>query len=184
MVPLARTLTLGSVLFLLACTSFFTGEETSDGEPSAEDVALQLERDIKVQGSYRITFDSQFGFQRLYTTIVATNVGDRALVAWGGSHLWWLRAYRTPERDGSPIWTMDDALAASGSIDVLDRVQIPAGDTVIFGEGRFPPFPVPSILGSNPPGTYYFTVELRLSEPRVSHVFAAGQVELPGGASR
>jgi hypothetical protein len=76
---------------------------------------------------------------------------------------------------------MDDYLADFGIVDIGITVQIPAGDTVVY---HIPSFPVRSILGNNPPGTYYFTAELRLSEPRVSHVFPAGQVELPGGSSR
>jgi hypothetical protein len=177
----AKILTLGAVLALTGCASWFTGKETSDRSPDPQEVALQLERDIRVQASYSLV--SQAGYQWLRATILATNEGDRPFVGYDGGLTWWLSAYRTVERNDTPVWTMDEYMADVGMVAISNRVEIAPGDTVVFGERHIPLLPVQSIVGDNPPGVYYFTAELRLIEPPVSHVFAAGQVELPGSSS-
>jgi hypothetical protein len=168
----------------VGCSSLFTDGQ-SEGGTDAERLAAQLRDDLTVEASYGV--DTVAGRARLRTTIRATNTGSETILALAGQFPWWLRAYASPSREGLPMWRMEDWITAT--VDLGSRFEIPAGTTVEFGERWMPAVPVDAILGSSPPGVYYFTAELRVgpwsSGPVVpAGEYPAGEAYLPGPAGR
>lgn len=116
--------------------------------------------------------DERAGSPRdLAVGIVVRNEGPQELV--GGRDLgrsWWFDAYDNPDRNGSPVWS---GLAFTGR-GALQQVRIPPGGSQHLGGGGL------GLIGAVPPGTYYFSAALVLTDPGIRTPFLpAGQVEIP-----
>src|SRR5690606_17436947 len=105
----------------------FDDNDSTESETAIEQQA-RIQRDLVIHAQHTIV-DHQ-GIPHLATTISATNTGSRPIEAEAGIWVWFLRAYATAERTGSPVWRFEDQVQSSGVPDLGRRFVVPADATV------------------------------------------------------
>ena len=117
---------------------------------------------------------------RLVATLSAHNLGVRADTMLFPAYCWlFLRAYRTPERAGPPVWDQEGIWRTrDGGCKLPTRpAVVPAGETrEVYGDW----VSAREILGDSlPPGRYWFAVTAYTSPPHPPFVvLPAGEVVL------
>lgn len=167
-------------LLAVGCSKVFgVGDGDEDREMEAE-TARQLQEQIqtylRVEGSYAVV--RRNGVDVVEPTLKVTNTGTEPIRAVTGAFPWWLRAYTSPDRAGTPVWRSEDV--RFGLPDNTRRFEIASGGTLIVARDAFQPIPVSTLVGNGPSGTYYFAVRLELLEPAVrTGEMDAGDIALP-----
>lgn len=118
----------------------------------------------------------------LYATASVTNAGTRAVYLEYGDCVLSLRAYRAPERTGTPVWRSEARATWDGAHSYICLAYL-AVTTLAPGATANPlerelRIPVVEVLGDSlPDGRYYFSGTLRLNSMRTPEVLA-GSAEL------
>lgn len=149
---------------IVAACSMVPGMTGSDNaaESSEEGARTRtaVDSSLEIRASWEIVIID--GTRHLRPTLSVTNHGSRLFDVDASYHPWLLRVYTTPSRSGTPIWTTERAYPVVPSM--ARRINIVPGATVDFGRSWFPDIPLTSIIGTRPPGVYYFAVALDVGE--------------------